>query len=214
MDSESRGVNIILLVILLLILFVMCAAVPGKSKKHQVVHKTSLKAQTKGIAIKNHADSDPKKEQVQNTEAIEHVATVGKAESKTMDKEGSKNSFDIIAMNNPLYKTHKKGIVQFTHKTHIEKYKISCGRCHHDENGKPLELAIGDPVQNCIECHKGTEKPKGEKLPKKDKIMKYHFEAVHANCIDCHKKFNIDNGDPKGKKPAPVSCGKCHPKTK
>ncbi|MCP3876273.1 MAG: cytochrome c3 family protein [Desulfobacteraceae bacterium] len=115
-------------------------------------------------------------------------------------------------MENPLYKKHKKGIVQFTHKKHIEDYSISCGRCHHDETGTPLELQPNDSVAGCIECHKETIQPKGEKLEKKEKIAKYHFQALHENCIGCHKDYNKEKGDPKGKGPAPTSCKKCHPK--
>ncbi|MBU8849401.1 MAG: cytochrome c family protein, partial [Desulfobacterales bacterium] len=110
------------------------------------------------------------------------------------------------------YKVHKKGIVQFTHKKHAEEYLIACGRCHHDEKGQPLDLGADDDAKGCIECHKETEKPKGEKLGKKEKIMKYHFEALHANCIGCHKAYNKEKGDPKGKVPAPASCTNCHPK--
>jgi len=119
---------------------------------------------------------------------------------------------DIIMMNNPGYKKHTKGIVQFAHKKHVETYSINCGRCHHDEKGKPLDLTINDNAKGCIECHKETEKPKGEKLEKKEKIARYHFEALHANCIYCHKDYNKEKGDPKGKVPAPTSCTKCHPK--
>jgi len=102
----------------------------------------------------------------------------------------------------------------FTHAKHINEYAIACGTCHHDDKGTPLELKEGDPVQSCAECHKETKKPKGEKLAKAEKIKKYHMEALHANCIDCHKSYNIEKGDPKGKKPAPTSCAKCHPKNK
>ncbi|MBU0463896.1 MAG: cytochrome c family protein [Proteobacteria bacterium] len=115
-------------------------------------------------------------------------------------------------MNNPGYTKHTKGIVQFTHKNHVEKYSIACGRCHHDEAGKPLELTMTDNAKGCMECHIETEKPKGEKLEKKEKIAKYHFEALHANCIDCHKDYNKEKGGYKAKGPAPASCTNCHPK--
>ena len=134
-----------------------------------------------------------------------------KVETKT-DKWEKGVLTDIIVMNNPGYKKHTKGIIEFTHKKHVETYLITCGRCHHDETGKPLELTVNDNVQGCIECHKETEKPKGEKLGEKEKIAKYHFEALHTNCIDCHKEYNKEKGDPKGKVPAPTSCTKCHPK--
>lgn len=119
---------------------------------------------------------------------------------------------DVISMENPLYKVHKKGIVKFTHKKHVENYLIVCGKCHHDEMGKPLVLGANDNPKGCIECHKETEKLKGEKLGEKEKIAKYHFEALHANCIGCHKGYNKEKWDAKGKGPAPTSCTSCHPK--
>ncbi|NQT09658.1 MAG: cytochrome c3 family protein, partial [Desulfobacteraceae bacterium] len=75
---------------------------------------------------------------------------------------------DVIKMENKAYAEHKKSIVMFSHKKHIEDYKAGCGECHHDENGKPLNnLKIGDNVQNCIECHKKpSERPKGKDAPK------------------------------------------------
>lgn len=119
---------------------------------------------------------------------------------------------DTFKMDTKEFKEHKKGNVTFAHKEHIEKYNLSCGDCHHDANGKPLDIKMGDDVQRCVECHTETEKVKGEKLAKKEKIKKYLEEAFHANCIGCHKDFNVKNGDPKGKAPAPTSCTKCHPK--
>ena len=131
---------------------------------------------------------------------------------------------DVISLQDPAYKKHKKGVVQFEHKKHFddyakeypEFYKTGCGECHHDKDNKPLtELKDGDEVQKCIECHKiAAEAPKGKKakkkLSKKEKIKDYHAEALHANCRVCHKKFNKKY---KPKK-APTTCTKCHPKTK
>jgi hypothetical protein len=131
---------------------------------------------------------------------------------------------DVIPLQDPAYKKHKKGVVQFEHKKHFddyakeypEFYKNGCGECHHDKDNKPLtELKEGDEVQKCIECHKiAAEAPKGKKakkkLSKKEKIKDYHAEALHANCRVCHKKFNKKY---KPKK-APTTCTKCHPKTK
>lgn len=123
---------------------------------------------------------------------------------------------DVIKMQTKEYAEHKKGIVEFTHKKHAEDYDISCGECHHDAEGKPLTLKMGDNVQRCVECHKETEKVRGEKISKEEKIIKYHEEAIHANCITCHKEHNIslnDPEDPRGTKgPAPASCAKCHPR--
>jgi NAD-dependent SIR2 family protein deacetylase len=122
---------------------------------------------------------------------------------------------DVVNMDNKAYSKHKKGIVAFSHKKHTEDYKIGCGECHHDADGKPLDnLTMGDDVQNCIVCHKKpSRKPrakKGEpKLTDKERL-EYHAEALHLNCIDCHKKYNKKTKT----KAAPTSCAKCHPKTK
>ncbi len=114
---------------------------------------------------------------------------------------------DIIEMKNPGYKKHTKSISQFTHKQHTEDLGIACGECHHDANGKPLDLKMGDDVQGCGECH-STFSAKIEeadkKMKKADKIKKYHREALHANCIQCHKK----------EKAGPRKCTECHPKKK
>jgi cytochrome c553 len=131
---------------------------------------------------------------------------------------------DIIKLEDPAYKEHKKGVVDFTHgkhqkdyaKEYADLYKNGCGECHHDKDNKPLSnLKEGDDVKKCIECHKiAAEAPKGKKakkkLSKKEKIKDYHAEALHANCKGCHKKFNKKY---KPKK-APTTCAKCHPKSK
>ena len=136
----------------------------------------------------------------------------------------AKSAPDVIPLQDPAYKEHEKGVVQFEHKKHWddyakaypELYPSQCGECHHDKDGKPLtNLKDGDDVQKCIECHKiPGEAPKGKnatkKLSKKEKIKEYHAEALHANCKDCHKEFNKKY---KPKK-APTTCTKCHPKTK
>ncbi|MBF0452434.1 MAG: cytochrome c3 family protein [Candidatus Magnetomorum sp.] len=110
-------------------------------------------------------------------------------------------------MENSAYAKHTKGIVKFTHKGHIDDYELSCGDCHHDSNGKPLTLKMGDPVQNCIACHtKPSKKTKDAKTEKQ--VLEFHAEAVHMNCIGCHKEYNKKNDT----KAAPAGCGKCHPK--
>ncbi|MCG8635861.1 MAG: cytochrome c family protein [Desulfobacterales bacterium] len=125
---------------------------------------------------------------------------------------------DTFKMEDPGYKKRKKGppkfkLVEFTHKKHAEDYGISCGDCHHDDKGKPIEgLKMGDDVQKCSECH---NKFKKDKKNKKDIMV--HENAMHKNCITCHKDFNKKKNpkDKKGMKgPAPASCGKCHPKNK
>ena len=219
MDKESYGQHIIFIIILCTIVFLSYCLLPS-TQPLEMTHKTSKKAQTKiDLLQKDERAIVPEKVVVKEAIVKQAVVAETKGEAQKVEKvaqisgNGDKTlQIDVIPMDNPLYKVHKKGIVQFTHQNHVEKYLISCGSCHHDETGKPLELTFNDTPKGCIECHKGTEKPKGEKLGKKEKIMKYHFEALHANCIDCHKDYNKKNGDPKGKKPAPTSCTACHPK--
>lgn len=127
---------------------------------------------------------------------------------------------DVIQMKNPKYEEHTKGIVAFSHKKHIEEYKIGCGDCHHDDKGKPLtDLKMGDDVQSCIECHKipgdmpGSLKKemreaKASREEIKAKELEYHAEAIHDNCISCHKEHNKKTKT----KDAPQSCTQCHPK--
>lgn len=119
---------------------------------------------------------------------------------------------DVIKMQTKGYEKHEKGIVEFTHKKHVEEYKATCGECHHDAKGKPLaNLKATDKVQSCIECHKKPgEKPKGKDAPKlsKKESLEYHAEALHDNCQGCHKAFNTKNNS----KAAPTTCVKCHPK--
>ena len=129
---------------------------------------------------------------------------------------------EIITMDNKAYEKHKKGIVDFNHLKHGETYakeypdlyKLGCGECHHDEEGKPLtEITCEEKVQSCIECHKKpSERPKGKNAPKlsKKEKLEYHAEAIHMNCKGCHKKFNKKY---KPKK-SPTTCAKCHPKKK
>lgn len=220
MDNESYGQHIIFIIILMLIFFLSYCSLPvtdtGMSK-----HKISKKAQTrihqpqKGEEKTIQTEIIVKKVEEVESEPITAPSGDSSAllpEAKVEEQKVETTQIDVISMENSLYKVHKKGIVQFTHKKHVEDHLISCGSCHHDETGKPLDLTINDTPKVCIDCHKETEKPKGEKLGKKEKIAKYHFEALHANCIGCHKDYNKEKGDPKGKVPAPTSCTNCHPK--
>ncbi len=187
-------------------------------KKHAAVtheQKDSEEIEETEDAVEHPSDKAEEHAAVQSSEhhekeAEEHAAEPAK--EPAAKAAGGGGMPDVIAMNNPGYSKHTKGVATFTHQKHVKDYAIGCGDCHHDESGTPLELSESDPVQGCIECHSETEKPKGEKLGKEESIAKYHKEALHANCIGCHKAYNIEHGDPKGKKPAPTSCGKCHPK--
>jgi len=116
---------------------------------------------------------------------------------------------DVIKLAEPSY-PHTKGTIEFSHKKHAEEYKAVCGECHHDKDGKALELKEGDNVQRCIECHKKPGELKGKKAEGLTDIQKheYHANALHDNCIGCHKEYN----DKTKTKKAPVTCTKCHPK--
>ncbi len=212
MESEKTGQNNILIVIIVFILWLSFYAIPS-DHQDELTHKLSQKALTMGGVSDPDGHEDTSSAQASSKDAVaDSKQSEKKPPAITPIKVAGAEKYPMIALNNPAYPEHKKGIVEFTHQKHVETYAITCGECHHDESGTPLELTFDDSVQSCIECHKETEKPKGEKLDKKDKIAKYHKEALHANCIDCHKKYNIEQGDPKGKKPAPTSCTNCHPK--
>lgn len=118
---------------------------------------------------------------------------------------------DVIEMNNgDAFAKHKKGICEFTHKKHAtaapDGHGIACGECHHDKDGKPLELKEGDAVQGCMECHDKAEKPKKPKGIGKEEWktmqLEYYYGAMHGNCIDCHKTGGA----------GPTKCAECHPK--
>ncbi len=228
----------VLIVVLVVVVALDYNAKPP-AETHVAAEKTVEKKETKKEVAKAKAHETEKKEAVKHEkkkkeeavekESKEHKAVAKKEKHAKAAKHAKKEKAtahkkaapakaasgdlpDVIAMKNAAYKKHKKGIVQFTHKKHIDKFKIACGECHHDENGEPLkELKAGDEVQGCIECHskpgKAKKAKKGEKLSLEQKL-EFHAEALHKNCISCHKKYNKKNKT----KAAPVSCGKCHPK--
>ncbi|MFH2091239.1 MAG: cytochrome c3 family protein [Pseudomonadota bacterium] len=225
MNNESRELNITLILMLLLVFFLTYCAIPFHETEKvsskpipKMYKKKALVTQDKTMDahVENaSSESEPKADDIKKDSAENgHEKQMAQADHKPTVAPPSEKAdgMNVIAMDNPKYKSHKKGIVLFTHQKHIQDYAIECGSCHHDEKGTPLKLSQGDPVKGCIECHTETEKPKDEKLSNEEKIAKYHFEAMHANCVDCHKSYNIEKGDPKGKAPAPVSCTQCHPK--
>lgn len=116
---------------------------------------------------------------------------------------------DVIQMKAPY--EHKKAVVTFTHQKHVSDYNISCGECHHNDQGQPLtDLKPGDKVQPCFVCHSKPGEVRGKEarlLTEKERLA-YHANAMHANCVDCHKAFDKGKKD----KPAPISCKQCHVK--
>ena len=217
MDIRYSGFKFFFVFSMALIFMMGSCSKPAEDKK-SASKQTSETSQAEPAKVETPAPGDTKSEppapEAQKPEESEPPAPKPKVSEQPVPPKPTKESsaIDVITMKNPAYAKHKKGIVLFTHKKHIEEYKAGCGECHHDDKGKPLNhLKTGDNVQNCIECHKiPSERPKGKDAPKltKKQRLDYHAEAIHYNCKDCHKKFNKKN---KTKK-APTTCKKCHPK--
>lgn len=117
----------------------------------------------------------------------------------------------VIEMKNTdAFDTHSMGIVMFRHKKHADAapdgYGIACGECHHDKDGKPIDIEDGDEVQGCMACHDKAERPgrtEGMSKEKWDAMqLEYYYGAIHASCIDCHREGGA----------GPVQCMECHPK--
>ncbi len=231
MIPEHKGQTLMLVMILMLTLILSYCAVPDKStdtpRKNKIQARWILRPYLANLKIRGSENVSPAKLETavkekaapvtKNPEPlpepITETITRPEPEPELKNKIAQKAAPDasaFILMNNPKYASHTKPIVKFTHKKHMDEYSKSCGDCHHDNNGKPLDLKPGDPVDGCITCHKETKKKKGVKLDPLEKIKTYHNEALHANCIDCHKALNIEKGDPKGMTPAPVTCRGCH----
>ncbi len=237
MRKKFDGQNLILIVNLVLILFLSYCSIPSKDKTSQVHvteylehqnadHETDAveEDRTEDVASKDntvleeHVEevpeaSSPKASSVEELPALEESPANEEktVAEKTVPTGSDSDMADIIAMDNPIYEIHKKGIVQFTHQKHLKDYEIACGDCHHDDSGEPLvDLNIGDEVVGCAECHSDpgkAPKSKDRKLSDSERF-EYHTEALHANCISCHKAYNKKNNT----KDAPASCNKCHPK--
>jgi hypothetical protein len=181
-----------------------------KTARDQVSKTDQIKnesVQSEPSAKKQESDNKQNKEPDEKAESVKVSPSPGISSNNIQ-------TTDIIALNDPAYSIHKKGIVLFTHKKHIDDYGIGCGECHHDKKGKPLNaLKEGDNVENCITCHTKAAlapKQKGQKKLTDLEKRAYHAEALHDNCIDCHKQYNKKNNT----KATPTSCTKCHPKKK
>lgn len=232
MIPEHKGQSLILAAILILILILSYGAVPDKStdtpRKARAQVRSVLRPYLADLLTRNSENALPAESKpiVQETDRPEEAEPVGKdpehgpgpkpavppepKPAPVPEEKAPPASEGIILMDSPGYASHTKPIVRFTHQKHMDTYSKSCGDCHHDNTGKPLDLKPGDPVSRCIQCHKETKKKKGEKLESSEKIKIYHDEALHANCVGCHKAYNITKGDPKGMGPAPVPCKACH----
>jgi len=105
---------------------------------------------------------------------------------------------DEVIIENSGYKKDRKDPVKLHHKKHATDYKVTCVKCHHEnENMKP-----GDPVKKCSECH-DPQKKQGETL-RLDL-------AYHKNCWGCHKEM-IDAGKTTDEKAPSKKCSACHAK--
>jgi hypothetical protein len=94
------------------------------------------------------------------------------------DSKESSGNTDVLVINNPVYPDDKMGAVPFTHKVHIDGYRIRCFVCHHDyqEDGANT-WTEKDPVKKCTECHQP-----GEKQGKARTLQ----GAYHGSCVTCH----------------------------
>lgn len=85
------------------------------------------------------------------------------------------------------------GKVTFTHKKHIDNYKVDCLKCHHTWKKGETTGKL------CKDCHKATAE--GKTSSAKD--------AYHKSCKGCHDDLK------KGGKPTgPAGCTQCHVKAK
>jgi hypothetical protein len=118
-----------------------------------------------------------------------------------------------ITMNSTVYKKHTKGLVEFSHKKHAERKDVACTECHHVYKDGKNVWKQGDAVQKCEACHSEAKQAKDDKtkMSKKEKIQKYHYDAIHTNCKNCHKKM-IDKTSDMGK--SLNKCTGCHPSKK
>ena len=119
----------------------------------------------------------------------------------------------ITKKHEEAFEQHRMGIVDFTHTKHVEEYGLSCGECHHDAQGKPLDdISSDDDIGHCIDCHSKPGQPRVDRsLPedeRREKEREYFLGAIHQNCIDCHRDYNVEAGVTI----APVACAECHPR--
>lgn len=113
---------------------------------------------------------------------------------------------DTIKPTASIWPNPTKTNVEFTHKKHVEDYKIACTQCHHVYKDGQNTWKEGDPVQKCDACHTEATVEGEKKLTPEQQKLNLKL-AFHNNCIPCHQKEKKDKPDTK----APVTCAQCHP---
>ncbi len=104
-----------------------------------------------------------------------------------------------IVINNEVYKTDRKGSVQFSHSEHVEGYVDACDACHHEYKDGQNVWEEGQPVQKCSACH--------DPLKRDGNVRKLNI-AYHKNCKGCHRELAREGGTE-----APYrQCTDCHAK--
>ncbi|MEW6140014.1 MAG: cytochrome c3 family protein [Thermodesulfobacteriota bacterium] len=119
--------------------------------------------------------------------AFAAACTLVYAANKAPDKE-------IVIDSKDVFKTKKKGPVNFSHPKHKE---LKCTQCHHEYKDGKNVWQEGQEVKKCGSCHTLEGADKQVKLEK----------AFHDQCVKCHKDLKKEK-----KKTGPTSCSKCHPK--
>jgi len=134
----------------------------------------------------------------------------------------------VIKMDTLEYDEHAKPFVEFKHRKHTSDFsrkypqffENGCGTCHHDDEGQPLsDLAPGDDVDYCIDCHSepGTVPRDVKKQMRAQDLslseekaweLEYHAEAIHDLCRGCHRDVKRHDRTTQ----APTTCMKCHTK--
>ena len=105
-----------------------------------------------------------------------------------------------ILIENKVYKTDRKGPVQFSHLEHAEGYVESCDGCHHEYKDGENIWEEGQPVKKCYACHDPSKSV--------GRVKKLNI-AFHNNCKGCHKKLAKEQGSTE----APYKqCTDCHEK--
>ncbi len=102
-----------------------------------------------------------------------------------------------------------RGPVHFTHGRHINEHAVSCGKCHHDDSGEPInDLEFGDGVDTCTDCHYEETLLRGKALEgmSQEEVIEHYPNAMHELCISCHKEMNNKTHTLS----APEACRSCH----